>query len=905
MRNETVMTNLNDYTTVRNHQIASKEVVDKNKNDVYEGRSLENGSHMENVNSNTMKKIRVSSNERTQTNNRGYETFRDQPTKIVTVGKGGGGGHNKTETTIFPFGRKSTPISNVQSLKNSIKFGPTGQTDWVPIVPDKLTQRQMMSNKPQEHYHHNNKQVTQSVVFVQKKNKTTMDKQHSSIVFPSDDVDMLESDFQLKNVEIQKTTTSTSTRRNDVEKKSSTDESLNLNKMDLNKSPIKFQGPVEYKKSNRTGDNSKSDNNNNNGEKNSSEMAIPATGVSWTLATLRVPVSSKSTEKPGGITETNLPNFQNSSANLTEKFPQNTIVVVPPENTKMENVTKEPNVVTNSTPHVNLNYNSMMTPVLNASSTITEAFSFTKSYSNVTSPVVSHDKTWSTLKIVNPTHEFSKASENITQTSTPQMNDDEGSSADTGTPTTTEIFNNFNTVPDNWSNLSSSSTTPDVEITSIGYNDTKNSEEVVPLSIAPEDITSQTVASATTDKTTDYFTSATTSELEETTLPSSSTKIGSFEDIDVDEGEIGSTETEYKSTTTDTTIKTDEKSTLTSSGDTLPREESNNNNNNVDETTTKTILFPKTRPTTESSFFNLGQMNESSSTPSSSSPSSSSPSSPSPFNNNKTVLSKEKPFTDNSIHSTTESDREKNIFQIFSTELPTRGITLADVVTPPTIVGNDNKTKTTITTTDTYATPSSILTTAIPPIVSTTTTTFTTTKYGTSPSERTTPTLSTATTTTFTQSTTATTPTTPLPPVTESKQPKTTEESIYYQNYIPTTYNPFDEITEENVPAYLRLTVQTSSWMELCSLKEPLRGAILKMLNGRNVTSDSIHFLNLSDRHCLEKIEETRRKESNRTVFLPVNMFLMDKNRDFDKNLSEAFLTLWGRHGLDFDLPVS
>lgn len=72
----------------------------------------------------------------------------------------------------------------------------------------------------------------------------------------------------------------------------------------------------------------------------------------------------------------------------------------------------------------------------------------------------------------------------------------------------------------------------------------------------------------------------------------------------------------------------------------------------------------------------------------------------------------------------------------------------------------------------------------------------------------------------------------------------------------------------------------------------------------RNVTAEFILFLNLNDKTCAEKMAENVENPSKR-MFLPVNMFIMDKNGDFDKNLSEAFLTLWGMNGLDLALPVS
>lgn len=74
----------------------------------------------------------------------------------------------------------------------------------------------------------------------------------------------------------------------------------------------------------------------------------------------------------------------------------------------------------------------------------------------------------------------------------------------------------------------------------------------------------------------------------------------------------------------------------------------------------------------------------------------------------------------------------------------------------------------------------------------------------------------------------------------------------------------------------------------------------------RNVTAESIVFLNLNEKNCRRKIEETKDDPpSNLPVYLPVNMFIMNENGDFDKNLSEAFLNVWGQYGLDFELPVS
>lgn len=131
------------------------------------------------------------------------------------------------------------------------------------------------------------------------------------------------------------------------------------------------------------------------------------------------------------------------------------------------------------------------------------------------------------------------------------------------------------------------------------------------------------------------------------------------------------------------------------------------------------------------------------------------------------------------------------------------------------------------------------------------------------------------------------------------------EKGVYY-NYVPVV-KPHDDITEENVPAYLRLTIQTQSWKELCSLKEDLRNAIIHMLtNGTNltVTADHVVFLNLNEKNCFDKIQEISEEKFGIQLLLPVNMFLMDDNGDFDKNLSEAFLTIWGRDGLNFELPI-
>ncbi|KAL0271480.1 UNVERIFIED_CONTAM: hypothetical protein PYX00_008561 [Menopon gallinae] len=113
------------------------------------------------------------------------------------------------------------------------------------------------------------------------------------------------------------------------------------------------------------------------------------------------------------------------------------------------------------------------------------------------------------------------------------------------------------------------------------------------------------------------------------------------------------------------------------------------------------------------------------------------------------------------------------------------------------------------------------------------------------------------------------------------------------------------EITEENVPAYLKLTVEAASWEELCRLKDDLKNAIIHMLDGTNVTAESIVFLNLNEKNCRRKIEESKDEPpSNLPVYLPVNMFIMNENGDFDKNLSEAFLNVWGQYGLDFELPI-
>lgn len=63
----------------------------------------------------------------------------------------------------------------------------------------------------------------------------------------------------------------------------------------------------------------------------------------------------------------------------------------------------------------------------------------------------------------------------------------------------------------------------------------------------------------------------------------------------------------------------------------------------------------------------------------------------------------------------------------------------------------------------------------------------------------------------------------------------------------------------------------------------------------------------MNEKNCQEKIQEETLENPTDSPFmdLPVNMFLMDKSGNFDKNLSEAFLTLWGRDGLDFEYMVS
>lgn len=71
------------------------------------------------------------------------------------------------------------------------------------------------------------------------------------------------------------------------------------------------------------------------------------------------------------------------------------------------------------------------------------------------------------------------------------------------------------------------------------------------------------------------------------------------------------------------------------------------------------------------------------------------------------------------------------------------------------------------------------------------------------------------------------------------------------------------------------------------------------------MTADHVVFLNLNEKNCFDKIQETSEENFGIQLLLPVNMFLMDDNGDFDKNLSEAFLTIWGREGLNFELPVS
>jgi len=64
------------------------------------------------------------------------------------------------------------------------------------------------------------------------------------------------------------------------------------------------------------------------------------------------------------------------------------------------------------------------------------------------------------------------------------------------------------------------------------------------------------------------------------------------------------------------------------------------------------------------------------------------------------------------------------------------------------------------------------------------------------------------------------------------------------------------------------------------------------------VTDRNVVFLNLDIAMCQSISSDT-------LELIPVNLYLVDENGDLDKNLSEAFLTIWGRDGLHFNLNVS
>jgi len=70
------------------------------------------------------------------------------------------------------------------------------------------------------------------------------------------------------------------------------------------------------------------------------------------------------------------------------------------------------------------------------------------------------------------------------------------------------------------------------------------------------------------------------------------------------------------------------------------------------------------------------------------------------------------------------------------------------------------------------------------------------------------------------------------------------------------------------------------------------------------VSGEHLVLLNLNPTVCRLVLLQDK-PEDAQVRHRPVNMFLMDDKGDFNKNLSEAFLRLWGEAGLDFPLPVS
>lgn len=69
-------------------------------------------------------------------------------------------------------------------------------------------------------------------------------------------------------------------------------------------------------------------------------------------------------------------------------------------------------------------------------------------------------------------------------------------------------------------------------------------------------------------------------------------------------------------------------------------------------------------------------------------------------------------------------------------------------------------------------------------------------------------------------------------PVVNITGPPQKEDVTQQVHHPPTHPNIRHEITEENVPAYLKLMVEAASWEELCRLKDDLKNAIIHMLDG-------------------------------------------------------------------------
>ncbi|KAK6631517.1 hypothetical protein RUM44_006044 [Polyplax serrata] len=854
---------LEQFTLATNQSVTDDEGKRK-KDSTVEGRSLENTSAQENVNMNLRKKTRILpgateayvSVPKTQKHvNNNYFNRKEQDSGIHWTSSS----------------EKLTPVQPDNSQKNFIRSQSSGQTDWIPFVPDRMPTRHMPSTSQQLR-----------PIGLERVNKT-VDKQ--MIIFPTDSRLQKESNvIPVRNVELTRTT---ERHRGSLEK--STESEV---KLDTSRLPIKFRGPVKYK-TNLTNETlmevTKHQNKIYTGRNVSTgdaDMKVSVTGTPWSVATQRVTslTSPKILEALAEATESVVSTEVSRNESHTEKSPNGGVgdgLIVPPESVKIENIAKEPQeTLGNTTPDVGPGPSSQLPSQGNPTTTpkFVDVWTSMKTIKN--GEFVNNE----TDLVVPGSVDISQSSYSTTllevlKASTPAM---ETMMFDSTTETagTTETPLVTVTLPKMLKTAVENST-----ITSVASQSTVDGsvgDDFNQLSVALGRVLGSTLPSTEED-------SPTTSKrpvTEVATLPTP-LKSGSYEEMEEDGIEL-STDSEPMSTTVpfskypmhrphrpQTTF------TVTSDTDVYRRIMMNKTTTPVTDDTVKLSTRMETTPDRNvgsSLPVVLGRQNATTrlqsnwGTTTGTSRSSENPT---------TRTTKWRPASDRkSSRPVTET--------LLTTDEPTEGITSRYFVTPSLQTttetsGTTTKETTTLLTSASFTTPS--LTTEAQEIDMTIGTTL--------------PPPSPATTTAFTVS--HTTPTIDFKHVVK---PETTQESIYYKNYIPTTINPRDDITEENVPAYLRLTVQTTSWMELCNQKEPLREAIIKMLSGHNVTSDAVHFLNLSDRSCQEKIAESQGIEPNGTIFLPVNMFLMDKNGDFDKNLSEAFLTIWGRQGLDFDLPI-